>query len=98
MGSRRIEPVRVLTCVEQQLNDVSMAVLGGPREGAMPNVYPSRGQRPTDVLGASQGSGSGEIECRAAENQRINGFKLPMSQRRSQSARRVGAVVTQEID
>ncbi|MDB5691995.1 MAG: leucyl aminopeptidase family protein [Alphaproteobacteria bacterium] len=94
----RVVAARILSRVEQEPDDVAMAVLRGISERQVTLGRARAGQPLARLRRHAQGRGDGQREVRTAAQERSRRLHLAMGESRLEGARRIGAMAAEELD
>src|SRR6267142_3875870 len=98
VSAARIVPARIFSRVEQQADDIGVAVLCRPCEGEVTHLTVRGRQRPAHLFYSAHGRRDRHVHVRAAPYQRVHRLPLAVANSVAHRGVRVGAVVVQQID
>src|SRR6266850_2853986 len=98
VSAARIVPARIFSRVEQQADDIGVAVLCRPCEGEVTHLTVRGRQRPAHLFYSAHGRRDRHVHVRAAPYQRVHRLPLAVANSVAHRGVRVGAVVAQQID
>ena len=98
MGSRRVVPVGILTGIEQQPDDVGMAVLSREPKSQMALVVVSRGKGFARRLDLARRRRSDQVDTSATTDQCLDRLPFTVDESRPHGAIRTGTEVAQQVD